>query len=403
MKKLILLLVLFGANAMLFSQCIDQIGYYNVNGTEAIGSIPGYMMISNGSIIDISNPSQPVLLSNYSAGYAFSIIMEEDYVYFGTEMSCDLSIGDISNINFPIQKGFIDFGSDIGYGVFGMGKNDSLLFLALGPSVCSINITDKTNPIMLDTLFIPDGQSRDVFVTDQYAYVAHAQGLKIIDFSDPENLQVIGSVGSGYNSIDVNQNYIFLGKWAGGADVFDISDPLNPTPAFSIPMGGGMCWDIRSRDNLIYLASDYYGMSIYKMENNTAIEMAHFQGQGGQTFSVCLQDSLILLSELGTGVAILHYDSTGTVGLHQEYSPGTKFSVFPNPADQFIQIQNSVTNLLNHKYTVAVVNSIGVVVDEFELTEETSTRDISNYTPGVYFVVFHQKGSMFESRRFVVH
>ena len=76
MKKLILLLVLFGANAMLFSQCIDQIGYYNVNGTEAIGSIPGYMMISNGSIIDISNPSQPVLLSNYSEGYGFSFILE---------------------------------------------------------------------------------------------------------------------------------------------------------------------------------------------------------------------------------------------------------------------------------------------------------------------------------------
>ncbi|OFY47436.1 MAG: hypothetical protein A2W85_01870 [Bacteroidetes bacterium GWF2_41_31] len=88
-------------------------------------------------------------------------------------------------------------------------------------------------------------------------------------------------------------------------------------------------------------------------------------------------------------------------GIDQQ-STSKLFQVFPNPADQFIQIQTSVTNILNHKYTVAVVNSIGVVVDEFELTEETSTRDLSNYTPGVYFVSFHQKGIIVESLRFVV-
>ncbi len=401
MKKITLLLILFVANTLLFSQCIDQIGYYNVNGTVAIGSIPGYMMISNGSIIDISNPSQPVLHSNYSAGYAFSIIMEEDYVYFGTEMSCDLSIGDISNINFPIQKGFIDFGSDIGGGVFGMGKNDSLLFVALGSSVCSIDITDKTNPIMLDTLFIPDGDSRDVFVTDHYAYVAHVQGLKIIDFSDPENLQIVGSVGSGYNAIDVNQNYIFLGKRAGGADVFDISDPLNPIPAFSIPMGGGMCWDIRSSDNLIYLASDYEGMSIYKMENNVAIEMAHFQGQGGQTFSVCLQDSLILLSELVTGVAILHYDSTGTVGVQKDYVPDNKFAIYPNPASGQVNLKAVVPDLLSN-LSVKIINSSGVLVENFEIVDLETPLDITDYIPGVYFFVFQSKGVIVESQRVVL-
>ena len=96
MKNLIPLFFFIGFYLFANSQTIDMIGYYNVNGTIAIASLPGYMIISNGNIIDISDPTNPVLNSSYSFDYAASIIADEDYAYFGTEMSCNLYIADIS-------------------------------------------------------------------------------------------------------------------------------------------------------------------------------------------------------------------------------------------------------------------------------------------------------------------
>ena len=355
MKNITLLFFFISFHLFANSQTIELVGYYNINGTIAIASLPGYIIISNGEIVDISDPENPVLNSSYSFDYAASIIADEGYAYFGTEMSCDLYIADISNVDFPLHQGFLDFGSDIGHGVFGMAKNDTVLFVAIGASFCSIDITDKTNPTLLDTLFISYGQSRDVSLKGSYAFVAHQMGLKVVDISDPEDLQIISSIGSGYNSVEVSETKAYLGKGcsSGDADVFDITDPVNPSPAFSISNPGGTCWDIKTRDNLIYLATDYGGLFIYKMENNTTTEMANYDGPGGgQNFSVCLQDSLILLSELITGVAILQYDSTGSVGIASNTNLQNIFSLFPNPARDYIFIKRM--NSINSKSEVYV-------------------------------------------------
>lgn len=400
MKKNIILLLLI--NSILFSngQTIELIGYYNINGTIAIASLPGYMIISSGDIIDISDPTSPELISTYSFDYAASIITEEDFAYFGTEMTCNLYIADISNINFPLHQGFLDFGSDIGHGVFGMAKNDSVLFVTIGASFCSIDITDKTNPAILDTLFITGGQSRDVCLNGPYAFVAHEMGLKVIDVSVPENMQIISSIGSGYISIDLDQTRAYLGKGftAGGIDVIDITDPAHPSAVFSVPNSGGTSWDIKKEDNLIYLAANA-GLYIYKIENNDAQEMANYLETGGQTFAVCLQDSLILLSELVTGVAILQYDSTGTVGIKSNMDIDKDFLAFPNPAKDVIYIQN---RYFIENVHVCIYNSQGKIMDVFGLSEDVYRHNISNYPPGIYFCKFKRGGKSLGQTKFSV-
>lgn len=356
------------------------------------------MIISSGDIIDISDPTNPELISTYSFDYAASIIAEEDFAYFGTEMSCDLYIADISNMNFPLHQGFLDFGSDIGHGVFGMAKNDSVLFAAMGASFCSIDITDKTNPTILDTLFITDGQSRDVCLKGSFAFVAHYMGLKIVDISDPGNMQIISSTGSGYYSIDLDQTRAYLGKGSGGVDVFDITDPAHPSAVFSVPNSGGTSWDIKKEDNLIYLAANA-GLYIYKIENNDAQEMANYLETGGQTFAVCLQDSIILLSELVTGIAILQYDSTGTVGIKSNMDIEKDFLAFPNPAKDVIYIQNrySIENV-----HVCIYNSQGKIMDVFGLSENVYKHYISNYPSGIYFCKFKKRGESLGQTKFIV-
>ncbi len=363
-------------------QTIDQIGYYYENGTTGLDSKNNFMILSNGAIVDNAIPSTPVLIGQYSFwGDGFTVLVDGDYSYFGTGMTNDLFIADISDINFPLHQGSIDF--TIGNGIFGMDIKQNTLFATLGKDgiFCSIDITDKSNPIILDTLFISGGQCRDVVVLNNYAFAAHNSGLKVIDITNVSDLQLITSIGSGYNTIDISDSLVFLGK-NGGVDVFNVSDPINPSPAFSIPNSGGTAWDLKYSENHIYVATNSDGLFIYKIESNSGIEMANFPNtDNGQSFGVCLQDSLVLLSGLQNGVAILQYDSLGTVGL-KPLSEIKQIKVFPNPAKDFIIIEND--NLLIDK--VEFIDLKGKVIKLIDNNCANRKINISDLPAGQYLI-----------------
>lgn len=391
MKRKILLIVLTLISVLGIGQTIQQIGYYSKNGIFGLNSKNNYMILSNGEIVDNSTPSSPSLISQYSfSGDGITVIVDGDYSYFGTGMTNDLFIADISNIAFPIQESSIDF--TIGNGVFGMDISENTLFVTLGMDgiVCSIDITNKSNPVMLDTLYIPGGQCRDVVTQSDYAFAAHAGGLKIIDITNPSNLQIITSIGSGYNSIDINGSQIYLGKSSGGIDVFDITDPTNPLPLFSIPNSEGTAWDLKYHDNHLYLATNNNGLYIYKLVSNVGIEIANFPNTGnGQSFGVCIQDSLVLLSGLINGVAILQYDSSVTVGVSSLLSID-QINLYPNPARDFVYVEN-IDLLLNK---VRIYNIKGALIRQIELHNSKEKIDVSNLVKGQYVLSFETKNEI---------
>lgn len=385
MKKYLLFISLVFSFALsAIGQCIDEIGFYNRNGTFGITSIDQSMILSTGEIIDNSDPVNPTLSAQFSfSGGGSTVITDGDFAYFGTGMTNDLYIADISIISFPIAKGSIDFG--IGNGVFGMGVQNETLFAALGGDgvLCSIDVSDKSNPQTLDTIYFSGGQCRDVAINGNYAFAAAGGGLKIIDITDPSIMDFITSIGSGYNSITLGDNYAFMGKSTGGVDVFDISDAANPSPAFSITNQFGTAWDLTYKDNLLYVATDFGGLFIYKIEENMAEEMATFHRDGnGQSFGVCLQDSLILLPGLVEGVSILQYDSTGFVGIHSSFEK-KELAIFPNPANNFIDVSSYNFDLISE---IEIFNMEGKLVYTETINETKHRIYISKLKPGEYIL-----------------
>jgi hypothetical protein len=203
---------------------LNEIGYYNANSLMGIACKDKYMVLSIGEIVDNTTPSSPTKIGQFTfSGDGFSILTSGDYAYFGMGMTNALLIADISNVASPVGNGSIYF--TIGSGVFGMDISENTLFVALGNNgiLCSIDVSDKNSPVILDTLYLTGAQTRDVVIQDNYAFVANGLGLKIIDISDVSHLQLMTSIGSGYNSIDIGDNLVFLGKSSGGVDVYDIS------------------------------------------------------------------------------------------------------------------------------------------------------------------------------------
>jgi len=366
-------------------QTISQLGYYTKNGVHQLTAKGNYMILSGGEIIDNSIPSSPTLFSQCSfSGDGMSVIVNNDYAYFGTGMGNELFIVDISNISFPLQQSSIPF--EIGHGVFGMDISGNTLFVALGGEgvFCSIDVSDKSNPVMLDTIYASSGQCRDVVLKNNYAYTANYDGMKVIDISNPSAMQLLTSIGSGYTSIDIDleNNLVFLGKNSGGADVFDISSPQNPVPAFQILNSSGTAWDIKYNDNHVYLATNSNGLYIYEIEDNTSVEKVNFPNtDNGQSFGVCVQDSLVLLSGLINGVAVLQYDATGTVGFHSELFDENIY-VFPNPSTGLVNI--NLGDLKNSK--LKVFNVLGELVYEEDNIISSTYQFNLDEELGIYFI-----------------
>lgn len=376
-------------------QSIEQIGYFSSsNANMGICSKDNYMILSNGDIIDNTDLTNPILISHFSFdGFGNQVLIDGDYAYFGTEMSNDLFIADISNISSPLNLSTIDF--IIGHGVFGMDISENTLFMALGSDdsnngiLCSIDVSNKNNPIVLDTLYMPGGQCRDIVVQNNYAYAAHYDGLKIIDITNPSDLQLVTSIGSQYNSIDIGDNRVYLGKAFEETkiDVYDISEPTEPILDFSIPTTGGSVWDLKYHENLIYIATNASGLFIYKIEDNVGIEMANFSNTTYSTsFGLCLQDSLVYLAFFSGVAAILQYDPTGiaTSNLRQTIDD---LNIFPNPAKNSVLIKN-----YNKKFTqIKILDSTGKFIKQIDLNSAIEEIDISDLSVGEYLFMFETK------------
>ena len=389
MKKLLITITVVLLSLSIYSQSLDEIGFYSINGIEAIDYVDNCMVLGNGHIVDISDPTNPSLKSNFSVyGDGVSVNVVDDYAYFGTGMGNSLYIADISNTAFPLGMGVINF--TVGNGIFGTDAVDNTLMVSLAnyhPTnlglICSIDIADKSNPIVLDTIFFEGGRCTDVAVISNYAYAAAGGGLKVIDISNPADLQVIKSIGSGYNSIDKGDDKLIVGKSGGGIDVFDISELTNPIPAYSIPNGTGSAWEVRYQSGNIYLSTNY-GVFIYKMEANSAYETAHFSSYG-QAFGVCPHDSLVFLPGLVLGVSILHYDESGTVGINYS-TVNNQLNIFPNPAKNSLTITNNGLNI--DEYIIYDMN--GQMVERNKFIDE-NTINISNFISGQYFIKIYTK------------
>ena len=78
------------------------------------------------------------------------------------------------------------------------------------------------------------------------------------------------------------------------------------------------------------------------------------------------------------------------------------FRVFPNPSNDFIYIQTSITNMSKQEFSVAIINSMGFETDRFKTNEEIIKKDIKDYSAGLYFLVFYQNNRIIEKQRFIV-
>ncbi|MBP9502151.1 MAG: hypothetical protein KBF17_08330 [Candidatus Promineofilum sp.] len=194
--------------------------------------IGDYFYTQDG-VYDISEPSFPQRLDNISSGFETGVnstIRNGNYLY-ATQYSIPwglsiLSIIDVSNPGSPIVLTNSIFAQPAqGLSVAG---NYAWISDETG-KVRVIDVSDKTAPMDTGVAYDVLARSTDVAVADGYIYSIGGNELNIVDVSNPSAPWVIGTVGSinGAQKVVVSGDYAYIAA-ASGLHIINIADKAAP-------------------------------------------------------------------------------------------------------------------------------------------------------------------------------
>jgi hypothetical protein len=143
-------------------------------------------------IIDVSNPTSPVLKNTTTiSGGATNITFQGRYAYIANT-DFTFSILDVAS-STPLVVGTGTTDGSTGKSIAVSGK-----YLLTGgsdsPIIDIFNIGNPNTPVLLNTVTLsanPTGNGNNMFIAGRYAYVNTANGVNVIDISDPSNPSVI--------------------------------------------------------------------------------------------------------------------------------------------------------------------------------------------------------------------
>ncbi len=222
----------------------DTPGNFDDNDVDEANNV-AYLVTENNPygaelyLLDVSDVANPFLLSSLDIGSSVTaVVVQGDYLYLSTgDNVAEFQIIDVSNSGSPFLAASYDLPS-----------NDDALDVAVDASdayvvqssyIYSFDISDPTSPELLDQVDVDD-EAREIFLSDNYVYVATLDDnkeLQIIDVTNPANMaqaglyNLPGSLKGSDVNVKGNRAFISTQNNGGGGEFFalDVSDPTNPT------------------------------------------------------------------------------------------------------------------------------------------------------------------------------
>jgi len=202
----------------------------------------------------------------------------------------------------------------------GMALSDSLAYIACGRAgLRIIDVTDPDQPQEMGSVDTP-GAAFDVVVSGNVAYVADDQGgLRMIDVSDPRSPHELGfDTTAGFSQLALADRLLYaLG--GDGVAIFDVSEPVRPrfvnylanSDTFSLP------FSVSVAENLL-VVGDFRAVHVFGVADSGApTERGQFQTPSSAR-GLALDNGLIYVGTGGAGLPILAFTD---VTLHATLPP----------------------------------------------------------------------------------
>lgn len=265
---------------------LRMVGNYVYAGLDSSGGL---------SVIDVSNPAQPQVVTNLNLGYISSLEIAGHYAY---AVGSGLNIIDISQ---PAQPAVVGSVSPVCYPqAASVVGNYAYVVGRCSGNLAVVDISNPTNPVVLGTtgLF---GPADKIAVTNNTAFIGTWNGLAVVDVSNPTNLVTVTNYSYGY-TVRLAGNRAYVGS-GNNLLVFDISTPANP-----VQIGSCNLYDyIENLDiegNLVYVANWGNGLTVLDVSNPARPAVVGNYASGGNSLGVDVVGNLAFLADAQGGLQI---------------------------------------------------------------------------------------------------
>ncbi|MFW9993347.1 MAG: LVIVD repeat-containing protein [Candidatus Odinarchaeota archaeon] len=212
-----------------------------VFGLEVIDKKAYFIEKDRGFIIyDVSDPSSCVELDEYLLSYPHDLSVEGDRAVV-IDPQVGVVILDISDSSDIKELGIF---SDITDATHIYVAGDRVYIGDEGNGLKIVDISDPASSVLLGTWKDTEGGVGDVYVIEDHVFVGLqlprvnapplSLGLKVLDASDPVNITVASTVGSGdeylsFAPSDHVGSFVYLADAENGFKILDFTDPGNVT------------------------------------------------------------------------------------------------------------------------------------------------------------------------------
>ena len=193
----------------------------------------------------------------------------------------------------------------------------SYAYVAAGKK--GLKIIDISDPRQLNQVaLVETGDARDVAVKGEYAFVADgSNGIKVIDINDPNRPFIAGSrYTSNALAIITAGNYVFVADGEKGVKVLDISSPKNPLRVATLAASDAR--SIRLEGNLLYIADAVEGLIVIDVADPENPQLkSRFRTSGALDLDI--EGTLLCLALGENGIKILDISDREKIVLIASY------------------------------------------------------------------------------------
>lgn len=234
----------------------------NTGGNILISRRNNSSYVNNGiGILNIDNPAVFYIESEFRSGQAEKLKVKDEIAYIANGYR-GLTILDVSNPHQPTTLSNFstdDWAMDI--------LLDSLVaYVAISEGgVQIIDISDPAEPSLISQLDPGYGDIRTLAKLHNYLYLGGEEtgNIYLCDISDLENPQCINQIPVNDYSYDITiyDGYLYSAGYWGGMQIFDLSDPVNPTEVGYYPLGLALC--VEAGENMAYIGDPYTSLCFF--------------------------------------------------------------------------------------------------------------------------------------------
>ncbi len=202
-----------------------------------------YSSTNSLTIIDISNPKTPAVITTTSMTSG-PIAVSGRHVYSVNGTLSRLTVTDVTNPSAPFSAATLS----------GLAASQTDIFIqgtyvyftnSTGKSLSIVDVSNPTVPVSVGSASL-NASPLGVYVSGRYAYTANSTSntISVIDVSNPASPTQVGTttVGAGPERIFVSGRYAFTADATSNTvSVVDVSNPSSPTlvKTFSVSANGG--------------------------------------------------------------------------------------------------------------------------------------------------------------------